>query len=111
LGEQEVFALDWGLRLKVPRPVAPDITHIGIRAHDFQPVWEDGPEEGAYNRIRMAITHCSEDPFERILLFTNADAHTPGEKGELWWKFSKYLFQGMPAWLFIPPESLLLLRS
>ncbi|MDR3343651.1 MAG: ATP-binding cassette domain-containing protein [Treponema sp.] len=113
-GERDLFALDWGLSLRTALPITEDITHVGIRAHDLQPVWEDADHLNAdkeqYNRVRMAITRRSEEPFEHVLLFTNADTRTATEQGEIWWKYSKYLFQDPPKHLFIPPESLLLLR-
>ncbi|MDR3335136.1 MAG: ABC transporter, partial [Treponema sp.] len=108
-GERELFALDWGLSLCTALTIEDDITHVGIRAHDLQAVWETGPD--AYNRVRIAITRHSEEPFEQVLLFTNADARTQEERGAIWWKYSKYMFQEIPKQLFIPPESLLLLRS
>ncbi|MDR1957064.1 MAG: ATP-binding cassette domain-containing protein [Treponema sp.] len=111
-GERELYALDWGLSLRVSVPIEDAITHVGIRAHDFEPVWEAAdPKPGAYNQIRMAITQRSEEPFEQALLFTNAEAQSPAEQGELWWKYSKYRFTDIPPRLAIPPTALLLLRS
>ncbi|MDR1985893.1 MAG: ATP-binding cassette domain-containing protein [Treponema sp.] len=109
-GPQELYALDWGLSLHAAVPIEDSITHVGIRAHDFQPVWET-PEPAAYNQVRMAITRRAEEPFEQALLFTNGDASNPGEQGEIWWKYSKYQFQEIPERLFIPPEALLLLQG
>ncbi|MDR0629660.1 MAG: ATP-binding cassette domain-containing protein [Treponema sp.] len=109
-GPQELYALDWGLSLRVPVPIEDSITHVGIRAHDFQPVWET-PEPGTYNQVRMAITRRAEEPFEQVLLFTNGDTSNPAEQGEIWWKYSKYQVQEIPERLFIPSEALLLLRS
>ncbi|MDR1029289.1 MAG: ATP-binding cassette domain-containing protein [Treponema sp.] len=110
LGVQELYALDWGLPLRVSVPIEDAITHVGIRAHDLEPVWE-AKEQGTYNHVRMAITRRAEEPFEQVLLFTNGDASRPSEHGEIWWKYSKYRFQEIPEQLFIPPEALLLLRS
>ncbi|GHV52563.1 ABC transporter [Spirochaetia bacterium] len=102
-GEREIFALDWGIPLHILKPLPEGITHVGIRAHDFVPV-----REGGINRIRPAVTRRSEEPFENVVLFTNADA--PKEGGELWWKYSKYTgYDTVPEWLYLPPESLLLL--
>jgi molybdate transport system ATP-binding protein len=107
-GEREVFALDWGLPLQLAAPLPPGITHVGIRAHDFRPV-RDGRAPGEdYNQIRLAVSQESEEPFERVVLFTNADV--PESRGVLWWKYSKYLGFDLPERLFIPPESVLLLR-
>lgn len=107
LGEQEVYALNWGLRLRLSVPVEPEVTHIGIRAHDFLPVQEG---EG-YNRVRISIIQRSEEPFEGILLFTNAGADIEAELQKLWWKYSPSLVRSLPEQLFIPPESVLPLRG
>jgi molybdate transport system ATP-binding protein len=106
-GEYGIEALDWGLGLRTALPVGPDITHAGIRAHDFCP----DLSASAVNRIRVKLTRRLEEPFEEVVLFTNADAKNPEERGELWWKFSKYSKTAVPEYLGIPPESLLLLRG
>jgi molybdate transport system ATP-binding protein len=106
-GEYELRALDWGLTLRTTLPVDPGITHAGIRAHDFCPE----ASASAVNRIRVRLTRRLEEPFEEVVLFTNADAKGPEERGEIWWKFSKYSKAGVPEYLYIPRESLLLLRG
>jgi molybdate transport system ATP-binding protein len=104
-GEREIYALDWGLRLRTAAPVEQGVTHLGIRAHDFRPSAGEG-----YNQIRPAIKVRAGEPFEEVIVFTNADG--PGEGRELWWKYSNYAgIAAMPRQLFIPPEALLLLRS
>jgi molybdate transport system ATP-binding protein len=106
-GEKEIYALDWGLTLRLPAPVPGDVTHVGIRAHDFRPAKGE-----AFNQIRLAVTQHSEEPFEHVVLFTNADAKNPPEKNEIWWKYSKYMkYNEIPERLFVPPESLLLLKQ
>jgi hypothetical protein len=63
----------------------------------------------------MAVTQESEEPFEGVVLFTNADARAGAnaleERGVLWWKYSKYPGFALPERLFVPPESLLLLHT
>jgi molybdate transport system ATP-binding protein len=121
-GEKELLALDWGLTLRTALPLPPDITHAGVRAHDFRPVFTateggapadtasaDMPD--AANRIRVRVTRRVEEPFEEVVLFTNADAKSPKEQGEIWWKYSKYSKYAVPEYLDIPEESLLLLRG
>jgi molybdate transport system ATP-binding protein len=113
-GEKEIYALDWGLPLSLAVSVPFGVTHVGIRAHDLIPAWEDGASgllPGRRNQIRLRLTHHSEEPFEEVVLFTNADARTPKERGEIWWKFSKYIGYTIPERLYMPPESLLLLRQ
>jgi molybdate transport system ATP-binding protein len=104
-GEREIFALHWGLTLQTAVPVGGDITHAGVRAHDFLPAGKE-----TRNRIRLAISHRFGEPFENVVIFTNAAARGPEEKHEIWWKYSKYLnYHGVET-LYIPPEALLLLK-
>jgi molybdate transport system ATP-binding protein len=105
MGEREIFALHWGLTLKTAGPVGDDITHVGIRAHDFAPAGDE-----TYNRIRLALSRRTEEPFEDVVIFTNAAAQGPEEKHEIWWKYSTYLRYHAVTELFIAPEALLLLR-
>jgi molybdate transport system ATP-binding protein len=107
LSENEVFALDWGLTLRLAGS-AEGVTHIGIRAHDFVPVTRNAPS--GFNEVRLAVSRLSSEPFEEVVLFTNADAPHATERKEIWWKYSKYLKQEMPERLFLPPEALLLLK-
>jgi molybdate transport system ATP-binding protein len=109
IGEGEVFALDWGLSLRVCGSVE-GVTHIGIRAHDLVPVDENA--RNGFNEARIAVSKHSSEPFEEVILFVNADAKDLSEKKEIWWKYSKYLKQySIPKKLFFPPEALLLLKE
>jgi molybdate transport system ATP-binding protein len=116
-GEKEIHALDWGLTLSLAAPIPPGVTHVGIRAHDILPVPEDGVPvrsdllSGGRNQVRLKLTRRSEDPFEEAVLFTNTDAQPPEGQGEIWWKFSKYMGHTIPERLYMPPESLFLLRQ
>jgi molybdate transport system ATP-binding protein len=111
-GDREIFALDWGLRLSLSRPVPEGITHAGIRAHDFLPLSAGAAGNGERpNQISIKVTRRSEEPFEEVVLFTNADAASPDEEHELWWKFSKYTgLAELPRRLYVPPEAALLLK-
>jgi molybdate transport system ATP-binding protein len=106
-GEREIFALDWGLGLHTAAPVDQGITHVGIRAHDFMIARNED-----YNLVRLLVKTSAEEPFERVIIFTNADARNLDEQSSLWWKYSKYMnYAEIPERLFIPPEALLLLRQ
>jgi molybdate transport system ATP-binding protein len=127
IGEREVAALDWGLTLRTAVPVEDDVTHVGIRAHDFRPALPG--ENAGGNLVRIKPLSRSREPFEEAVLFCNADVpggpvprgrdgppelsgsagHT--ESGALWWKYSTYLNYHDTEYLYIPPESLLLLRQ
>ncbi|MDR2143840.1 MAG: ATP-binding cassette domain-containing protein [Treponema sp.] len=110
-GERELLALDWGLRLRTAAAVAPYISHVGIRAHNLRPASGE-----AYNLVRPRVKRRTGEPFEELVLFTNAEAETGEGRGEIWWKFSKYAetaknLPEIPECLFLPPEALLLLRE
>ena len=108
VSENEVFALDWGLSLRL-NGISGGITHIGIRAHDFVPVNENTPR--GFNEVRVSVRQLSSEPFEEVVLFTNADAKEASEKKEIWWKYSRYMKQSIPENLFLPPEALLPLKE
>jgi molybdate transport system ATP-binding protein len=111
IGERKIAAPDWGLTLQTAVPLGDDITHVGIRAHDFVPAGESVAEVPG-NRIRLAVSRRSEEPFETVVIFTNADARNPEEKHEIWWKYSRYMrYPEIPAELYAPPEALLLLKE
>ncbi|MDR0718213.1 MAG: hypothetical protein LBF78_01155, partial [Treponema sp.] len=122
-GNREVYALDWDLSLRTAVPTEAGITHVGIRAHDFIPVFQ--AKAAGENLIPLRLAARAEEPFEEALLFTNAARESPspggsgespgkngpGNSGLLWWKYSKYLeLPALPPYLYAPPERLLLLR-
>ena len=77
-----VLALDWGAVLRVPKDVSEEITHVGIRAHEFYPAGEKDAE----NRITCRWEQTMKDPFEwnlqmRPLMEDGTDA-----RKFLWWK-------------------------
>jgi molybdate transport system ATP-binding protein len=113
-GERELYALDWGLSLRSALPVGDGITHVGIRAHDFVPVYSPEPGENGKaptpNLIRILPAGRSREPFEETLLFTAAGS--PASAPRLWWKYSRCLgLEEPPPWLYAPPDRLLLLRE
>ncbi|MDR3174513.1 MAG: ATP-binding cassette domain-containing protein, partial [Treponema sp.] len=69
-GERELYALDWGLSLRTAVPVDQGITYVGIRAHDFEPVFQINGRRDNLIPVRAAAR--AEEPFEEAVLFTNA---------------------------------------
>lgn len=103
IGGRRVRALDWGgLELVTEKEVGDDITHIGIRAHDFKPA--DGTE--AENVIPVESPEISEMPFEWYVTLKNG----------LWWKREKNIHvnspEGMvPEYLWVDPGAVLGLKN
>ena len=103
-GEDLVEVPGWGLRLRVQGPIPPGMSHIGIRAHHFYP---SGPAEE--NAFPIRVIEQVESPFEWYVLFVRTDGDS---REPLWWKFSKEGYQGgMPGYLRVRPENILLLRE
>ncbi len=111
LGGGHIRALDWGgLELLAEQPVGDDITAVGIRAHDFEPLsqaeakeWEGRPDA---NLIPVGTPRISEMPFEWYITLENG----------LWWKREKSIHMHSPVdvvpdWLRISPSALMLLKG
>ncbi len=103
LGTRMVRALDWGgLELITEREVGPEITAVGIRAHDLGPA----ADENGINRIRVGNATVTEMPFEWYVTLENG----------LWWKVEKTIHTHdsagvIPQWLTVRPGAILLLRE
>ena len=98
----------WGTELILQQEIPEDISYVGIRAHDFIPVWE----EKRNNCIQIFPGTEAELPFERKYFL-----HTTGtDEEELCWFVQREQLKetegkGLPAYLQIPEEKLLLLRE
>ena len=103
IGEYRVRALDWdNLEFVTDRTVGDDITAIGIRAHDFEPVKD--PE--GINHIPVGHAKISEMPFEWYVTLQNG----------LWWKIGKTIHTHsadglIPEYVRVAPEAILLLKG
>jgi molybdate transport system ATP-binding protein len=110
-GSHEVYAVDWGITLRTAEAVGDDITHIGIRAHDFiAPPLDTGADGGldGKNRISINVNLCIDEPFEETVLFTAKNA---ASCAELCWKRSRTSAGLLPKTLYVPPERILLLKG
>ncbi len=107
LGDHHVFALDWGVSLRTEQKVEADMTHVAIRGH-----WIQGAEEKGENCIPFQAADYVETTFEHQYLIKS-----PGmEDAVLWWMRPKNSFredgkEDLPAFLYLPPEHLMLLRQ
>jgi len=103
LDAHRVAALDWGIELSTATPVEDTHHHLAIRAHDLRPA--DTPDTP--NTFPVDLLDQTPDVFEHNFRFrpTGTEAIE-----SLWWKVSKTTCSAPPAYLQLPPESLMLLR-
>lgn len=107
LDDHRVRALDWdNLELVTEKTVAEDITSVGIRAHDFEPVADQETGAEIENRIPVGNPKISEMPFEWYITLSNG----------LWWKIGKTIHTHsadgqIPNYVRVAPEAILLLRG
>lgn len=105
ISDYQILAKDWNLKIHTKEKVNDDISYIGIRAHEFIPVWEM-PKQNAIPIRQYEITGL---PFEHKFFI-----RTDGEK-EIYWYVQKEKMKiikekGMPKYLEIPEEEILLLE-
>lgn len=82
LGPHELYATDWGVKLRVKDVIAEDITHVGLRAHDFETV--SGPfSDDRDNVMKCALERITEAPFEIYLILKNVSSENADGKNVL----------------------------
>lgn len=99
---------DWGITLFMEKQVPEAVTHVGIRAHDFMPVWGALPE----NAVPFRVNSTASLPFEQKY-FLRAKAEGASD---ICWFVQRDMMRllkerGMPDGLALPGERILLLRS
>lgn len=107
LGEHMIEVPKWGITLHMTRTVPQDIRYLGVRAHDFVPIW--GQE--VKNSIPVEVRSVAELQFEKKYFLKGAVE----EAEEICWFVQRELWEvldqkGMPDYLGIPEEKVLLLR-
>ena len=107
LGEHEIYATDWKMKLHTAEKVAEDITHVGIRGHWIRP--EEKPGE---NCLEVQVDEYIETTFEHQYMIRKKDEEAAAG---LWWMHPKNSFMedpdmGLPKYLYLPPEHLMLLK-
>lgn len=110
LSENSVKAIDWDITLNTYEKVDKNVSHVGIRAHCLRPV----PGKGCENAIRVQVLSVSETPFSVTIIFKNADSPKDCEGSQLCWEIDREQWRnveryGMPGYLALQPEQLLLL--
>lgn len=101
VGQQLVLAIDWGLTLETAQEVPEDLAAIGLRAHDIR-----GARPGERNAFCLPVGKVSETPFSVTVML--------GERTPLRWEVPRASWlgmQGIPEWVCLPAERLLLLRK
>ena len=99
IDEHHFKSLDWETTFEVSKKITPNITHVGIRAHDFKP-----GEKDDVNSINTTNATKLEMPFEWEITLANG----------LWWKIEKQMHNHefeIPEYLKIDPEDILLLEE
>ena len=92
-------SLDWGVDFEVSERISPNITHIGIRAHNFSAAKKDD-----VNVIDTADSTLLEMPFEWEVTLANG----------LWWKQDKRIREHefvIPEYLKVDPKDIILLEE
>jgi molybdate transport system ATP-binding protein len=99
IDEHHLKSLDWGLELETSKEISSNITHIGIRAHDFSPAQKDEP-----NAFDTENSTKIEMPYEWEITLANG----------LWWKYDKEIHEHefeIPKYLKIDPKNIILLEE
>ena len=99
IDDYHLKSVEWGVSFEVSEKISPNITHIGIRAHDFVPAQKD-----EVNAIDTKNSEILEMPFEWEITLENG----------LWWKLDKQMREhelSIPEYLKIDPRNILLLEE
>ena len=99
IDDYHLKSTEWGFTFEVSEKITPNITHIGIRAHDFAAC-----EKGAVNVIDTSNAKLLEMPFEWEITLANG----------LWWKYDKLIYQHefeIPKYIKVDPKDIILLEE
>ena len=99
IDDHHLKSLDWGVIFEVSEKISPNITHIGIRAHDFAPAQKDD-----LNSFDTENSTKFEKPFEWEITLANG----------LWWKRDKQIHEHefvIPEYLKVDPKNIILLED
>lgn len=107
LGQHRICALDWdNLELTTQEEVTEEITHAGIRAHDFFPCGIESTGNSIQNIIPVENPVLTELPFEWYIVLQN----------KIWWKVPKDIrshdfSESLPRALCVDPSAIMLLTQ
>ena len=97
----------WGITLRLSKNIPEKVAFIGFRAHEFVPVWG----EAESNCIPVNIKSSAALPFERKSFLAGAE----GSEEDICWFLQRDKWplidrKGMPDFLMMPEEKILLLE-
>ncbi|HAG69279.1 MAG TPA: ABC transporter ATP-binding protein [Lachnospiraceae bacterium] len=102
-GRDILFAPEWGIAFRTSLGIPEAVTHLGIRAHYFDPSEKE-------NRFPVRFVSGLEEPFERVLEF-----RYPGQSPEspdVWWRIPKSgSLCEKPEFLGVSPRYVMPLRE
>ncbi len=113
-GEEHVFAIDWGVRLKYQGTWTEPIQNIGVRSHYLHPI-PKAEANKKENLIHCDILQVIEDVFS-IVVMARPKAATTNEpirievSKEFWQDFSQKEGIEKTIWVQVPPEHIMLLN-
>ncbi len=99
IDDYHLKSLDWGVTFEVSEKITPNITHMGIRAHDFT-----AAEKDDVNSFDTENSVLMEKPFEWEVTLANG----------IWWKSDKLIYEHeflVPDYLKIDPKDIILLEE
>jgi len=99
IDDYHLKSLEWDVDFQVSERISPNITHIGIRAHNFAPAKKDD-----VNAMDTANSTKLEMPFEWEITLANG----------LWWKQDKSIHEHdfvIPEYLKVDPKNIILLEG
>lgn len=109
IDEYTIKAVNWGVKLKLKKPIDDKFRYVGIRAHDSIPMWEDME----CNRIPFELSGIGSLPFEEHF-FIKAPNSINGEEPFCWFVYKDKLEElnkkGYPLYLCLPEEKIMLLE-
>ena len=99
IDDYHIRSINWGATFEVSEKISSNITHMGIRAHDFSPANEDD-----INLLDTSNSSVVEMPFEWEVTLANG----------LWWKYDKKIHDHkfeVPKYLKVDPKNIILLEE
>ncbi|MBS5956584.1 MAG: ATP-binding cassette domain-containing protein [Clostridiales bacterium] len=99
LGDYELYACDWNIKLKTAERIRDTIRYIGIRGHTLIPVSQPGE-----NTMKIRLRGVTDTPFERQVIFHNGEEK---DSKQIWLIQDKK--EDIPLFIQFPKEEILLL--